>query len=255
MGDMALQRFRSHVELGADILDIGAESTRPHAQVLSAQEEWDRLGPCLQTVASQPWRDRVRVSVDTRHATTASAALGCGVDIINDVTGLTDPDMREVLRAHSCDIVVMHALTVPVDPSITLPPGVDPVVSILTWKAQITHTAQQAGISPERLIFDPGIGFGKTPAQSLRLIHGASDLMEDGSRWLFGHSRKSFLRLFTDQEASYRDDLTLSISAQLAAAGVYAVRVHAVDRHYQLWRALAPTWASGRSEKSPPPSP
>lgn len=226
-------RTRALMEQGADIVDIGAESTRPGAEMLSADQEWKRLGPVLEGIIAHDWRPRIRLSVDTRHALTASRALAIGVEIINDVSGLADSNMREVLGEHRNDIVVMHALDVPVNPANTLPPDCDVVAEILRWKARITATALDHGITPEQLIYDPGIGFGKTAEQSLKLIESAAELKQSGGRWLFGHSRKSFMKLLSDAPAEERDGLTLKFSEQLAEAGIDYLRVHDIIGHVQ----------------------
>lgn len=238
LGDAAVAAAERLVAEGAEMLDIGAESTRPNGLPLDGDAEWTRLAPVLSALSRQAWRGRVRLSVDTRHAHTAARALALGVDIVNDVTGLADPGMLEVLQAQACDVVVMHALTVPVDPSVTLPADCDVVHEILHWKAAVTTRAVAAGLDPARLVYDPGIGFGKTARQSLALTRGAAVLVGSGGRWLFGHSRKSFLRLFTQADAAQRDDLTLALSVQLADAGVHILRVHAVGRHVDLFELL-----------------
>jgi dihydropteroate synthase len=238
LGPAAVAATARLVAEGVDVLDIGAESTRPNALALDSDAEWARLQPVLDALAQQAWRGRVRISVDTRHAETAARALAWGVDTINDVTGLADPAMLDVLKAQPCEVVLMHALTVPVDPAVTLPAGCNVVQEILQWKAAVSAKAAAAGLAPERLVYDPGIGFGKTAPQSLALVNGAKQLVDSGGRWLFGHSRKSFLKLFTDAGAASRDDLTLATSAQLAAAGVHVLRVHAVRRHVELFAQL-----------------
>ena len=223
---------------GVDILDIGAESTRPQGRAVSPELEWDRLSPVLSALCVRPWRTQVRLSIDTRHADTAERALALGVDIINDVAALGDPRMGAVLSASRCDVVVMHSLSLPVDPAITLAQDCDVAEEILRWKDEVTERAQRAGIEPLRLLFDPGVGFGKSARQSLDIMHAAPRLVRSGGRWLFGHSRKSFMRLFTSAEAGQRDDLTLALSARLAADGVHVIRVHDVARHAQLLASL-----------------
>ena len=223
---------------GVQYIDIGAESTRPNALALDSDAECERLLPVLLALAQQPWRAKLRISVDTRHARTAERALALGVDTINDVSGLADPAMLDVLRGSACELVLMHALSVPVDPKLTLPLDADAVQALLIWKAATVARVQAAGLDPARLLLDPGIGFGKTAEQSLALMHGASDLVASGGRWLVGHSRKSFLKLFTAAEAGARDDLTLAFSAGLAHAGVHVLRVHAIDRHAALFDSL-----------------
>jgi len=237
-GAAAVDAAERLVAEGVDVLDIGAESTRPNAQALDSDAEWLRLDPVLTALAGRPWRSRVRLSVDTRHARTAARALALGVDIINDVTGLGDPAMIGVLQAPACDVVVMHALSVPVDPAETLPADCDVVQEILNWKQAVTAKAVAAGLDPVRLVYDPGIGFGKSSRQSLTLMYGAAAMVASGGRWLFGHSRKSYLKYFTAVDAAQRDDLTLAFSAHLAVAGVHTVRVHAVGRHVGMFDKL-----------------
>lgn len=234
----AIARAAHAANDGASIIDIGAESTRPGATPLTADAEWARLEPLLVGMRNAPWRQQVRLSIDTRHAFTAAKALAHGVDIINDVSGLRDAAMMRGLAAANCDVVVMHALDIPADPANILPADCDVVETILAWKRTISARAEEAGIAPERLIFDAGIGFGKSAAQSLALIMGAGHLKQSGGRWLFGHSRKSFLTLFTDAPAPARDELTLAFSAMLTGAGVDYLRVHNVVRHRALLDAL-----------------
>lgn len=227
--DAALKQFEALVTGGADIIDIGAESTRPGAVPLSAEEEWARLAPVLNGLRRRT--QNILLSLDTRHPETAAQALDCGVSIINDVGGLRDARMRALLAQYGGDIIVMHALTLPADPTVCWPPDVDVAETLLAWKNETAARAQQNGIAPERLIFDPGIGFGKTSPQCWAILAQASALMQSGGRWLFGHSRKSFLKLVHDVSPAERDLLTLGCSAMLAAAGAHYLRVHDVAGH------------------------
>lgn len=225
----ALLQFDRLAADGADIVDLGAESTRPGATPISPEEEWERLGPVLVLVAGR--HHTVRLSVDTRHAQTAARAIDAGVAILNDVGGLRDIAMLELLAGHENDIVAMHALSIPADKALVLAEGCDPVAAVLAWKDELLMRAATHGIAPERLIFDPGIGFGKTTAQSRQLVQEASRLVASGGRWLFGHSRKSFLpgsELLTPVE---RDGVTRELSLQLAQAGVHYLRVHDIAGH------------------------
>lgn len=235
----ALQRARQLVDEGADIVDLGAESTRPGAIALTAEEEWARLELALLRLNEQSWRHRFRLSIDTRHALTASRALAIGIEIINDVGGLADDAMCETLEEHECDIVVMHSLTVPADPQVTLPTDCDVVAEILAWKAKLMARATAHGIGTHRLIYDPGIGFGKTAEQSLALVNRAAELKQSGGRWLFGHSRKSFMKLLADAPAGSRDELTRDLSKKLAQAGIDYLRVHDVVGHAAMFDGLS----------------
>jgi len=219
-------RFEKLVREGADIIDIGAESTRPNATPLSHTEEWNRLKAPLAAIVNHKLRPKILLSIDTRYAKTAEQALGVGADWINDVSGLSDTAMIRVLKDALCDVVVMHSLSIPADKNVTLPSDCDPVAEILNWK----KTVLKKGIPEHRLIFDPGLGFGKTPEQSRMLVGRADELIRSGGRWLIGHSRKSFLGGSVEE----RDAPTLALSKRLAAQGVDFLRVHDVAGHESL---------------------
>jgi dihydropteroate synthase len=238
LGADPLRRADEHAAAGADIIDLGAESTRPGAQPLDAATEWARLEPVLRVLSSRPWRGTVRLSIDTRHPETARQALALGADLINDVGGLMDPAMARVVAAHGCDLVVMHHLGLPADPLRVLPAQADPLEAVLRWRESVEAQARRSGIDPSRLWFDPGLGFGKNALQSLALVHAAPRLVAEGGRWLIGHSRKSFMRLFSEAPAAQRDDMTLLCSARLAHDGVQALRVHDVARHVAMFDRL-----------------
>lgn len=236
--DAAVAAAHRLVAEGAKLIDIGAESTRPGATAVAPAAEWARLEPVLRRLADAPWRPQVRLSVDTRHATTARACLDCGIDMLNDVSGLTDPRMREVAAAATCDVVVMHATAVPADPAVKLPADCDVVAALAAWRDETIRIATQAGIAAQRLIFDPGIGFGKSTRQTLDLIARVDALTGLGGRWLFGHSRKSILPPACYTSLAQRDDATLLVSALLARSQVSILRVHQLARHAALFAQL-----------------
>ena len=234
-----LARVQALLNDGADIIDIGAESTRPGATVLSAEEEWQRLEGILPEAISRIHAAGKQVSVDTRHPETAARAIGLGVDTINDVSGCTNPQMLAVLADSSCDIIFMHSLTIPADKSITLPEDVDVIEALKAFAAERAAECEALGIKKERLIFDPGIGFGKTAKQSIDILKRAPDLNrlgELGLKLLIGHSRKSFLAEFTDCPATERDSLTLAVSQYLLQHSVDIIRVHNVALHHELFQ-------------------
>lgn len=221
----AVKTVCRHMEAGAEVLDIGAESTRPGATPIDSEEEWARLAPMLTVL---PLGGDVQFSVDTRHPETAERALDLGVDWINDVSGFSNPDMLAVVRDADCQLVVMHSLSVPADKNIVLPESVDPVQEVLHFARSRLKRLQNAGIDRDRIIFDPGIGFGKTVKQSRALIDRISEFHVLGVPLLVGHSRKSFLG------EGDRDAATLAVSRQLIAAGVDYLRVHDVASHRAL---------------------
>jgi dihydropteroate synthase len=229
-----IERFE---RAGVQILDLGGESTRPGAAPVSEAEEWARLeeplwflreryrGRCL-----RPW-----ISVDTRRAKIAARALELGATVINDVSGAADPGMRSVLQSSECQYVLMHSLSVPADPGLHLPEGQDPVAVLRVWAERRLEEFTRAGISLDRLIFDPGFGFGKTPAQSLEISRRIRELLALPVRILAGHSRKSFLRAFGERAPRERDGQTLGLSFRFAREGVELIRVHAADLHAEAW--------------------
>lgn len=217
----ALANIQRLIDDGADVIDIGAESTRPNATPISHEEEWTRLEPVLSQLTNIP----IPISIDTRHAQTAKKALALGINWINDVSGFSSPEMVSAVRDSDCKLVVMHSLTVPADKNIILPLNSDPVELIINWAKERFAELEKAGISHDRVIFDAGIGFGKNPEQSMAIINGIARFKELSVPILIGHSRKSFL----GNDAS--DEATIKLSQFLAENGVDYLRVHNVKRH------------------------
>lgn len=224
--DAALAHMQQLVDDGADILDLGAESTRPNAATVAPDEEWQRMKDVLAEAKAR--FAHTLISIDTRNPTTAAKALEAGSDWINDVDGGKNPEMLAVLREADCPYVVMHSLTVPADPAVVLPDGLDATVTIHSWAERRMQELFDAGIATERLILDPGIGFGKTAAQSWNLLRGMPILMDLPVPMLVGHSRKSFFRLVGEQTAAERDMETHMVTCWLAQCGVPYIRVHDV---------------------------
>lgn len=233
-GDGQLQISAEDDASNANYIDVGAESTRPGATSIDPRDEWARLEPALDGLFSTR-HVRPRLSVDTRNVSTAERALALGVDMINDVSGLVDDRMIELLAGNDCDIVLMHSLSVPSDPKQVLT-GADPVVEITNWFVDRLAMLDRRGIDPARVILDPGIGFGKTAAQSMQIIIRAREFTSLGQRLLVGHSRKSYLQTMTSVPAADRDVETLAVSEHLADVGIDILRVHAHDLHSRFWR-------------------
>lgn len=234
----ALTQVRRSFAEGAAVVDIGAQSTRPGARWISASEEWNRLAPVLDEAVAIARQCHGRISVDTFHPEVAAKALEAGVDWINDVTGFENPEMVAVVRGSACSLVVMHALGVPPNPALTLDSRADVVSLLLHYFQNRLHSLLEAGIEQRRLIFDPGIGFGKSPMQSLSVLLRMHELTRPNIPLLVGHSRKSFLKLFSAAEPEDRDDLTLAFSSLLATQSVRYLRVHNVLRHASLLSAM-----------------
>lgn len=236
--EAALMRIQACFDEGASVVDVGAQSTRPGAQMLTAQEEWQRLAEILPDAVRVARECGGCLSVDTFYPEVAHRALAAGVTWINDVMGLESQSMIEAVRESDCKLVVMHSLGIPPNPAFMLEADVDPVQFLLRYFHERKEKLLAEGIREERLIFDPGIGFGKSPTQSLTLLLRARELDALDTPLLWGHSRKSFLKLFSAVQPQERDDLTLAFSSLLAASGAHYLRVHNVLRHAALLAAM-----------------
>lgn len=234
--EIQLQAFDQE---NVQILDFGAESTRPGATPISATEEWRRLAPALERVCEKtrgqifrPW-----ISVDTYHCETVVKALAMGVDMINDVSGLMSPAMLELLQGSDCQYVLMHSLSIPADPNLKME-AESPVQGIKEWICAKLEQLSSVGVNLDRVIVDPGIGFGKTPEQSLQVLQQIHQILDLPVRVLTGHSRKSFLSHWGWRQAFERDAETLGVSLKLAEKGVDILRVHTPDTHQRTFRVF-----------------
>jgi len=229
--EAAIDQAETMVEGGADVIDVGGESTRPGADPVPAQEEIDRVVPVIEALSDLD----VPISVDTWKAAVADAALDAGADIINDVSGLTDPEMPFVVADHDAALVLMHSLSIPVDPD-SSPIYDDVVEDVLDELGEQVLRAERAGIDRDRIVIDPGCGFGKSPAESYELIDRAEEFRALGCPVLIGHSRKSMYKAI-----DYADDgrLTPTIAGTALAAdrGADVVRVHDVRENVAAIRA------------------
>jgi dihydropteroate synthase len=223
---------------GADILDIGGESTRPGAEPVPPAEEIRRIAPVVAALAR-----RAPVSVDTRHAATMQAALAAGARIVNDVSGLAhDPAAAEVVAAAGCPVVLMHMRGTPATMQAEAVYG-DVAAEVLAELAARLGAAEAAGVARRNIVADPGLGFAKTAAQNLVLLDRLAAFHGLGVRLLVGASRKSFIGRFGGA-ASPADRLPGSLAAALVAAarGAQVLRVHDVAETVQalrIWRAAA----------------
>jgi len=219
------------VAAGADILDVGGESTRPFAEPVAEAEELRRVAEVVRRLAAE---GGVPVSIDTSKAAVAERAVDLGAEIINDVTGLEgDPRMTAVARAAGVGVVAMHMQGTP--RTMQVAPRYDDVVAdIHAYLAARRDALEAAGIPRERLCLDPGIGFGKTHEHNLDLMRHADRFLDLGVPILVGHSRKGFLTKVAERSLGRaateadRDAATAGSACGLAARGVQVVRVHAV---------------------------
>ncbi len=236
--DRAVAAARAMIEAGADLLDIGGESTRPGAVPVPPEEEQARVLPLLRALAGQG----VPLSVDTRNAATMRAALDAGARLVNDVSALAhDPASRGVLAAASCPVVLMHMRGTPQTMQSLTEYG-DVAVDVVHELAGRIAGAERAGIDRARLLVDPGIGFAKTDAQNLELLRRLPILAGFGCRVLLGVSRKGFVGRIGGA-ASVTDRFPGSIAAALPALSLPGciLRVHDVAETVQavrLWQAI-----------------
>src|ERR1043165_1393448 len=226
----ALAQAEKLVREGAEVLDIGAESTRPGATPVLPETEWELLKPVLTAIKEQckQWIFKPKISIDTRHFIVAEKAMQLGIDWINDVSGFVDPNMRALAAGSSVKCVVMHNLGVPAQKNVVLASYPNICEQILDWTEQRFDELLDAGVDANQLIFDIGIGFGKTSQQSIFLLKNIKQFRRLNCPILVGHSRKSFLNLITEKSFPDRDFETAMVSYQLAAQGVNYLRVHNV---------------------------
>lgn len=243
--DAAIAHAEQLFNEGADIIDIGAESTRPGAELLDVETEWQRLLPILKGV-QKLWgkaEHRPLISIDTRHAEIVRRALLLNaIDWINDVSQDAWDEMRVILQNSSLKYVAMHHLGVPPNKDKILTE--DPFKVLNHYKKLWQDKFTQAGLALDRLILDPGLGFGKSVMQQLAIISEFKQLECDVA-WLVGHSRKSFLKdIFLSQDNLIKDVVSAIVSAHLNHKSVQYLRVHAPKASLaamRLQRFLSPT--------------
>ncbi len=233
---------------GADILDVGGESTRPGAEPVTEAEELRRVVPVLEGLAGAG----ARLSIDTSKAAVAAAALDAGATIVNDVTALRgDPAMAVVVAERGCDVCLMHMLgeprTMQHDPTY-----VDVVDDVKAFLAQRLAFAVAQGIAEERVWLDPGIGFGKTIDHNLELLRRLDEIVALGRPLVVGTSRKSFLGTITGREPRDRVAGTIATNVLALARGATVFRVHDVA---QARDALAVAAATLRGRWAPTTTP
>ncbi|PWB92737.1 dihydropteroate synthase [Methylosinus sporium] len=227
--EAALAQAKKLAEDGADIVDVGAESTRPGHTPLTAEEEWARLEPLLRALVSQCG---VPVSIDTYKAQTARRALAAGVTIVNDIWGLQrDPDMAPAIAEAGAGVVAMHNRA-------EVAPQIDIVADMLGFFERSLEIAAAAGVPESRVILDPGVGFGKTREQDFEALRAVPQLMRFGRPVLIGVSRKRLFGALLGAEVDAR--LIATVAANLIAAmnGARIFRVHDAAEHRAAFAVL-----------------
>jgi dihydropteroate synthase len=234
--EAAIAHGQELTEAGAEILDVGGESTRPGAEEVSLEEELRRVEPVIAELAG----GEAAISVDTSKAAVAAAALDAGAGIVNDVTALRgDPEMAALCADRGATVVLMHMLGSPRTMQ-TNPVYEDVVADVKAFLAERVGAATAAGIAAERIWLDPGIGFGKTAEHNLELLRRLAELRELGRPLVIGTSRKSFIGRLDGSDAGERLGGTIASSVLAAAEGAAVLRVHDVA---EVRQAMAVTTA------------
>jgi len=240
----ALEHANNLFLAGADVIDSGAESTRPGNKnaSITPEEEWSRLRPILQNLTTL-WEKssfKPKISVDTRNPDTALKVLEYKIDFLNDVTGFTKPKMCEVARNSDVQLIFMHNLGVPASHKDNiLNESQDVTEQVYEWAEKQIQKLTDFGIKQERLIFDVGIGFGKSQDQSFSLIQNIAKFKKLKVPIFVGHSRKSFLNKFTNKPFHERDLETAIISNFLASQKVDYLRVHDIELNMRAMKVAA----------------
>ena len=209
---------------GAEILDVGGESTRPGAEPVTVEEEWRRLEPVLK--ALRPKTD-ARIAIDTYKPPIAAKALSLGADMVNDVTGLREEAMLRLVAAEHVPVVIMHMKGTPKTMQ-TGPGYMDVVAEIAAFLEERTRSALAAGLSRNSIIVDPGLGFGKRPEHNTEILRRLAELKRLGFPILIGASRKSFLGAFGGGEQGPRLEASLAAALLAVTQGADLLRVHDV---------------------------
>ena len=226
----ACSQAEAFVVSGADIIDVGGESTRPFAEPVTLKEELSRVLPVIRAIRS---RYTIPISIDTTKAEVARQALEAGADIINDISALRkDPRMLILVKETSVPVIIMHMQGTPGDMQVK-PQYENVVAEVIDFFRERLTWLLENGVDLKRITLDPGIGFGKTLAHNLSLIKHLSEFKELACPVLLGHSRKRFIEDITGLDVANRDLPTAVISALVVGTGVDIIRVHdvAATRH------------------------
>ncbi len=233
--DAAIAHGRELRAAGADVLDVGGESTRPGAAAVGAPEEKARVLPVIEALAA----DGARVSVDTSKAEVADAALAAGAEIVNDVTALRDPAMAALCAEAGCGVVLMHMKGTPRTMQDD-PTYVDVVAEVRGFLAERLEAAAAAGVDRERIWVDPGIGFGKAVEHNLELIARLDRIADLGRPVVIGASRKNFIGAITDRPVDRRLGGSIAAGIVAASTGAAVLRVHDVAATVEALRVADP---------------
>lgn len=237
--DGALAQARRLIDEGADMLDIGGESTRPGAAPVPEEDELDRVLPVVRALADFP----IPVSIDTWKPKVMRAALAAGASVVNDINGLREPGAIEAVAASDCAVCVMHMqgspLTMQIDPSYR-----DVVTEVTDFLCRQAGRLEDAGVARARIMIDPGFGFGKQLEHNLALLRGLDHVASSGYPVLAGLSRKTMLGALTGRQIGARSAAGVAAALAAVARGAKIVRVHDVAATVDalaVWKAAFPS--------------
>lgn len=234
--DAALTHAHQLIQEGADILDLGSESTRPGAQPISAQEELDRVMPVIEGLQGAP----IPLSIDTSKPEVMHAAIAAGVSMVNDINALQQPGALAIVAASAVAVCLMHKRGNPQTMQLQPEYG-DVVAAVRQFLRERIAAAQAAGIAPQRIVIDPGFGFGKTLEHNLALLQQLNVFAELGVPLLVGLSRKSMLGKITGQDVAHRVHASVAAALLAVQRGANIVRVHDVQAMrdaLKIWQAV-----------------
>lgn len=238
--DSAISQLKKMLEEGVDVIDVGAESTRPGSLPITAEEEWRRLKKILPAVIfevknfNKNFEKKIQTSIDSYHFETVKKSHELGVEIINDVSGLVDEKIIEFVAAKNVTVILMHSLAITTNPELVINPHLNVTGEILSWAQEKISALEKKGVKKSQLIFDVGIGFGKNAQQSIRILKNIDAFRVLGLPLYVGHSKKSFLdavRISGD-----RAEKTLKISKFLMEKNIEFLRIHEVGAHLKLFQ-------------------
>jgi dihydropteroate synthase len=241
----ALEAAAAMVEAGADIIDVGGESSRPGADPVPAEDEAARILPVIGGIKKSL---DVRVSVDTMKAEVARRALDAGADMINDITALRDPAMLPLAVEREAPVVLMHMRGTP--GTMQRDTSYDDLIAAVTgFLADYTESAVAAGLSDDKIIIDPGIGFGKSAEGNLAILERLHELERVGKPILIGASRKSFIGAVLDLPVEDRLEGSLAVAAYASAAGAHIIRAHDVGATVRVTRMIDAIRGAGENDQ------
>ncbi|MBM5782997.1 MAG: dihydropteroate synthase, partial [Pelagibacterales bacterium] len=240
--ESAIKHLENMLLNGADMIDIGAESTRPGHIKITAEEEWQRLENILPELVfiiknfNKKFNKEVKSSIDSRNFSTAKKSYEAGIDVINDVDGLRDENMIDFIASSKATTIIMHCEPVPSVDGAIINKNVNLTSEIINWAKNKVSYLEKKGVKKSQLIFDPGIGFNKDAMQSIRILKNIDEYRSIGLPLYIGHSRKSFLKAINFREFGELnvDEKTLIISKYLIKKNIEFLRIHDVAQHKQI---------------------